>query len=104
MATPPEAISNGILCTKPGNEMAPLRQHTGYFHARSVIMAICSTLALYNVLDLIILSFTTFKRWPSLHFWSLLVAIFGTIPYTVSFHIAFQFMQQYVGFAINSYD
>jgi hypothetical protein len=55
---------------------------------RSVIAIVCSTLALYNALELILI-FTTFKRWHGLYFWSLLVATFGIIPYTVGFLIVF---------------
>lgn len=91
--------------------MEPLRPHTGYFDACSVIVIVCSTLALYNALELILLIFTTFKVlsrpskcWHGLYFWSLLVATFGVIPYTVGFLIAFfQLTQQYAGFTIDSY-
>jgi hypothetical protein len=84
--------------------MGPLRPHTGHFDARSVIVIVCSTLALYNTLDLILLTFTTFKRWHGLYFWPLLVATFGVIPYTVGFlTVFFQLPQQYAGFTIDTY-
>jgi hypothetical protein len=87
--------------------MGPLRPHTNYFNARSVIVIICSTLTLYNALELILLIFTTFKRWHGLYFWSLLVATFGVIPHTAGFLIVFfqssrNSTQQYAGFTIDS--
>ena len=84
--------------------MGPLELHTGYFDARSIIVIVCSTLALYNALELILLIFTTFKGWHGLYFWSLLVASFGVIPYNVGFlAVFFQLTQQYAGFIIDSY-
>jgi hypothetical protein len=84
--------------------MGPLTPHTGLFDARSVIVIVCSTLSLYNALELILLIFTTFKQWHGLYFWSLLVASFGVIPYNVGFLVVFfQLTQQYAGFIIDSY-
>ena len=84
--------------------MGPVEPHTGYFDARSVIVIVCSTLALYNALELILLIFTTFKRWHGLYFWALLIASFGVIPYNVGFLVVFfQLTQQYAGFIIDSY-
>ena len=84
--------------------MGPLEPHTGFFDARSVVVIVCSTLALYNALELILLIFTTFKRWHGLYFWSLIVASFGVIPYNIGFLVVFfQLTQQYAGFVIDSY-
>ena len=84
--------------------MAVIQPHSGSFDGRSVVVIVCSTLALYNALELILLIFTTFKRWNGLYFWSLLVASFGVIPYTVGFLIVFfQLTENYVGFIIDSY-
>jgi hypothetical protein len=84
--------------------MGPLVPHSGLFDARSVIVIVCSTLALYNALELILLIFTTFQRWRGLYFWALIVASFGVIPYNVGFLVVFfQLTRQYVGFIIDSY-
>jgi hypothetical protein len=84
--------------------MGPIVPHTGLFDARSVVVVVCSTLALYNALELILLIFTTFRRWYGLYFWSLLIASFGVIPYNVGFLVVFfQLTQQYAGFIIDSY-
>lgn len=84
--------------------MGPFVPHTGYFDARSVVVIVCSTLALYNGLELILLIFTTFKHWRGLYFWSLLVASFGIIPYNIGFILVFfQLTAQYAGFIIDSY-
>jgi hypothetical protein len=46
-------------------------------------------LALYNALELIVLTFATFQRFQGLYFWSLVVAALGIIPYSLGFVIKF---------------
>lgn len=41
--------------------------------------------AWYNVIELVILVFSTFKRYHGLYFWSLLIATVGIIPYSIGF-------------------
>lgn len=41
--------------------------------------------AWYNVIELVILVFATFRRYRGLYFWSLLIASLGIIPYSVGF-------------------
>ncbi|PYH87864.1 integral membrane protein [Aspergillus ellipticus CBS 707.79] len=44
----------------------------------------------YNVLELIILILSTFRRWKGLYFWSLLLSgCLGVIPYTLGFLLKF---------------
>ncbi|KAK5700142.1 hypothetical protein LTR17_023176 [Elasticomyces elasticus] len=51
--------------------------------ASAVEYIIFNALVLYNVLELLILVFTTFRRFAGLYFWSMLVAIAGLFLYTV---------------------
>ena len=44
---------------------------------------IFNALVLYNVLELLILVFTTFRRFTGLYFWSVLAATLGILVYTV---------------------
>ncbi|KAJ5570073.1 uncharacterized protein N7459_009503 [Penicillium hispanicum] len=39
----------------------------------------------YNVLELIVLCFSTFKRYSGLYFWSLLVASFSIVPFSLGY-------------------
>ncbi|POR31836.1 hypothetical protein TPAR_07957 [Tolypocladium paradoxum] len=52
------------------------------YSAQSVLVIVCSTLALYNALELLTLIFMTFKRRKGLYFWSISLASFGVIPYS----------------------
>ncbi len=47
------------------------------------------TVALYNVCELTVLIFTTFKRYGGLYFYSLLVATWGICPYALGFFFKF---------------
>ncbi|KAK4955912.1 hypothetical protein LTR10_006851 [Elasticomyces elasticus] len=51
--------------------------------ASAVEYIIFNALVLYNVLELLILVFTTFRRFAGLYFWSMLVAIVGLFLYTI---------------------
>jgi len=70
-------------------DLQHLNQTTSFFHGQygsgSVTVTICSALALYNAIELLIFIFTTFRRYEGLYFWSLLVAVVGVVPYTVGF-------------------
>lgn len=68
--------------------MANLKQTTTFFstngyNATTLIIIVCSALALYNALELLLLIFTTFRAFRGLYFWSLLFASFGIIPYVI---------------------
>jgi hypothetical protein len=52
-------------------------------------MVAFSTIALYNVFELYIIIFATFKRRKGLYFWSFIVATFGIAPHTVGFILKF---------------
>ena len=47
------------------------------------------TISLYNVIDLNVIIFTTFKRRTGLYFWSFLVATWGIAPHTIGFILLF---------------
>jgi len=48
-----------------------------------------STIALYNVIELSVIIFATFKRRKGLYFWSFIVATWGIVPHTVGFILQF---------------
>jgi hypothetical protein len=55
----------------------------GQYAADSVIVTLSLALALYNSLEMILLIFTTFKRWRGLYFWSLGICNLGVISYSI---------------------
>jgi hypothetical protein len=62
---------------------------SGNYDATSVFVTICCALAIYNAIELLLLIFTTFRRFHGLYFWSLLVASVGIVPYVLGFMIEF---------------
>ena len=82
----------------------PVINSSGSFDTQSVIVIVCSTLGLYNALELLLLIFTTFRHYQGLYFWSLFIASFGVIPYTVGWLLVyFSLTHNYVGFIIDSF-
>jgi hypothetical protein len=63
--------------------------YTGDSLSLKIIIAFLLGLALYNAIELIVLLFVTFQRYHGLYFWSLLIAAFGIIPYSLGFIIKF---------------
>lgn len=57
--------------------------------ARSGIFAAFAAVAWYNVIELIILCFFSFKRWNGNYFWSLLLSSVCIIPYCLGFVLLF---------------
>ncbi|KAM0723395.1 hypothetical protein Q7P37_000381 [Cladosporium fusiforme] len=77
---------------------------SGKYDAASVFITICCALAIYNAFELLLLIFTTFRRFSGLYFWSLLVSSFGLIPYTVGFMgMYFVFTNSLVGLIITCF-
>lgn len=62
----------------------------GYFDAIALIVVVTSTIALYNLLELLLLIFTTLKRYAALYFWSMLVATVSVMSYTLGFLVYFK--------------
>jgi hypothetical protein len=58
---------------------------TGHYDVQVRFVVICSALSLYNDLELLVLIFTTFRKWRALYFWSLTVATLGIFPYCLGF-------------------
>lgn len=62
---------------------------SGNFDVSSVFVTVCCALSIYNGLELLLLVFTTFRRFKGLYFWSLVIASFGLLPYTVGLLIMY---------------
>ncbi|KAH7356144.1 hypothetical protein BKA66DRAFT_428643 [Pyrenochaeta sp. MPI-SDFR-AT-0127] len=63
--------------------------YTGDSLSLKIIIALLLGLSLYNAIELIVLVFVTFQRYRGLYFWSLVIAAFGIIPYSLGFIIKF---------------
>ena len=63
--------------------------YTGDSLPLKIIIAFLLGLSLYNAIELIVLLFVTFQKYHGLYFWSLFVAAFGIIPYSLGFIIKF---------------
>ncbi|KAH7140484.1 hypothetical protein B0J13DRAFT_638234 [Dactylonectria estremocensis] len=59
------------------------------YDPEDVMVIACSTLAVYNAFELLVLIFITFKRRKGLYFWSNFLAAFGIIPYCIGWLIAY---------------
>lgn len=82
----------------------PDNKFDGKFSANTLAVLICSSLALYNALELELLVFTTFHAFRGLYFWALVIASFGIIPYVVGFMIEyFSLSSMALGIAIDSF-
>ena len=62
---------------------------SGNYDVSSVFVTIGCALSIYNGLELLLLVFTTFRRFKGLYFWSLLIASFGLLPYTLGLLIMY---------------
>lgn len=62
---------------------------TGGYDGESLALKVCIAfflgLAMYNVLELLVLIFGTFSRFRGLYFWSLVISGIGIIPYSLGF-------------------
>lgn len=63
--------------------------YTGNSLSLKIVIAFLLGLALYNAIELVVLVFVTFQRYHGLYFWSLVIAAFGIIPYSLGFLIKF---------------
>jgi hypothetical protein len=68
---------------------SPDNRFTGIYDSNTLVVIICSALALYNALELTLLIFTTFHHYRGLYFWSLVLASGGIIPYVLGFLIEY---------------
>lgn len=75
----------------------------GDFNATVVVVIVCSTLALYNAIELVFLILTTFRRYSGLYFYSIIIASVGVIPYTFGYLIGyFRLCDQLAGLIIST--
>ena len=75
----------------------------GQFDVPAIIVILCSTLSLYNGLELLLLILVTFKKRSGLYFWSLLIASIGVMVYTLGYVLDyFQLTYVLVGDIINN--
>lgn len=82
---------------------SPDNRFTGTYDSNTLVVIICSALALYNALELTLLIFTTFHHYRGLYFWSLVLASGGIIPYVLGFIIEyFRLSHLALGIAIDT--
>jgi hypothetical protein len=56
----------------------------------SIVLIVFISVSWYNVLELLLLIFTTFRRWRGLYFWSLLLSAgVGVLLYSLGFLLKF---------------
>ena len=76
-----------------GSSSAPGSGITGGYNGNSLaiktVIAVFAALSIYNAIELIALVFITFTRYKGVYFWSLLIASWGIIPYTLGFLLKF---------------
>jgi hypothetical protein len=64
----------------------PTNHEHGHFRTpRSIVVIVCSTLAIYNALGLLVFFFCTFHTFRGLYLFSMLFASFGVLPYAIGY-------------------
>ena len=63
--------------------------YTGNSIGVRITIATFIGVACYNVIELIVLIFMTFKRYRGLYFWSMLIASIGILPYSIGYLLKF---------------
>jgi hypothetical protein len=63
--------------------------YTGILTATVIVVITTNSISLYNAIELLLLIFVTFKKWGGFYFWSLLIASFGNIPYSLGYLISY---------------
>lgn len=71
----------------PGNWI--VGSYTGNSDGVRITIATFVGVACYNVVELIVLIFITFKRYDGPYFWSMLVSSIGILPYSIGYLIKF---------------
>lgn len=69
----------------PGGDFDILGGTSGNRFAESTAVACLISIAWYNALELLVLCFSTFKRYGGLYFWSLLIASVSIIPFGLGY-------------------
>ncbi|KAJ6149300.1 hypothetical protein N7471_000499 [Penicillium samsonianum] len=73
------------LADIPGSVVSLADRSVGDKFAERTIVACLIGISWYNALELIVLCFTTFKRYSGCYFWSLLIASFSIIPFNLGY-------------------
>ncbi|KAJ5096201.1 hypothetical protein NUU61_005557 [Penicillium alfredii] len=73
--------------SSPGNWITG--SYTGGSDGVRIAIATFVGVAWYNVVELVVLIFLTFKRYQGVYFWSMLISSVGTLPYSVGYLIKF---------------
>lgn len=63
--------------------------YTGVLTTTVIVVITTNSISLYNAIELLLLIFVTFKKWGGFYFWSLLIASFGNIPYSLGYLISY---------------
>lgn len=86
------------------SEVSPENWITGSYTGDSIgvkiTIATFICVAWYNVLELIVLIFFTFKRYQGPYFWSLLISCLGILPYSIGYLIKFFALPSPTGLAL----
>ncbi|KAE8381754.1 hypothetical protein BDV26DRAFT_65121 [Aspergillus bertholletiae] len=83
------------------NRYDPFSTQSGVEMALECIVATFITIAWYNSIELIILCFTTFKRYGGCYFWSLVVASVSIIPFALGYALLiFEIFPSYFSVAL----
>ncbi|CEN61202.1 hypothetical protein ASPCAL07865 [Aspergillus calidoustus] len=76
--------------TMSRNNPAGLAGGLGEDEKLSVVLVIFIALSCYNIIELVILVLSTFRRWKGLYFYSLLISgVVGVVPYSLGFLLKF---------------
>ncbi|KAJ5792635.1 uncharacterized protein N7503_008613 [Penicillium pulvis] len=68
------------------SENGVIGEYSGDDFATKATLTVFLSIALYNSIELLVLIFSSFRRWQGLYFWSLLLAtVLGVIPQSISF-------------------
>ena len=73
--------------SSPGNWITS--SYTGDSIGVRITIATFISVAWYNVIELVVLIFLTFKRYEGPYFWSMLIASVGILPYSVGYLLKF---------------
>ena len=59
------------------------------FNALAIVSLLCTGLTLYNAIEILLLIFTTFKKWSGLYFWAFLVTCAASCIYAIGFALQY---------------
>ncbi|CAG8052100.1 unnamed protein product, partial [Penicillium nalgiovense] len=83
----PNEDMSSLSNSSPGNWITG--SYTGDSAGVRITIATFVGVAWYNVIELVVLIFLTFKRYEGPYFWSMLIASVGILPYSVGYLLKF---------------